>query len=373
MQDILYPRGVINVGLQFVSLIWGLYASRGFWMSKNPIIKSTSILLFMYIIYGVFYLMFPEGYRDFNGIEISHYKYLQISLNSLLPIVACYAYSIKGYLSEKRILIYSLIFLGVFIILFINNQQNLVARAIEAGSDREEFTNNIAYEFLTLLPLACFFYKKPLWQYLYVVVTILFIVMGMKRGAILIATFCLVYFIINNSKSFKSKFARKWTVALSLLLVIGIIYVISYLIENSYYFIHRLEETRMGDSSGRDILYMAIWNGIINDDSIFHLLFGRGAYSTISFSGHLAHQDWLEILCCNGIIGVLILCSFFVSLFKSINDSRKSMDNFLSVCFVMTFIICLSRTFFSMSIQNFELSQSMLLGYLAAQYYSCKK
>lgn len=368
LQGFLYPRGEINFLLQLILIVWGISTIVPWGISNNKIIKSCYLLLFMYIIYGGSYLIEPLGYRDYNGVLFSRYQYLQSSLNSLLPIITFYVYTLRGYLNSKRIAVYSIYFLIIYIFVYYQKQQELIVAFSSESIDREEFTNNTAYNFLALIPLVFFMYKRPLLQYVYLSVITCFVIMGMKRGAILLMVLSLLFFIFENYRLNISKFNRWLVIIFTLFLVVGVYYGVSYMMDNSYYFMHRWELTMEGDSSGRDIIYSGIWNGVINEPSLLLFLFGRGAYSTVIFSGHLAHQDWLEVLCNNGIVGGIILAVFFFSIFIMAHTSREILPRFMYNSFMLVFYIAFLKTFFSMSIQDMELCQTLLIGYLAASY-----
>lgn len=368
LQGFLYPRGQINFLLQLILIVWGISTIVPWGISNNRIIKSCYLLLLMYIIYGGSYLIEPLGYRDYNGVLFSRYQYLQSSLNSLLPIITFYVYTLRGYLDQKRVVVYSIYFLIIYIFVYYQKQQELIIAFSSERIDRVEFTNNTSYNFLALIPLVFFMYKRPLLQYFYLSVVIYFIIMGMKRGAILLMALSLLFFIFENYRLNNSKFNRWLIIIITLFLGIGIYYSVSYMMDNSYYFMHRWELTMAGDSSGRDSIYSATWNGIINESSLLLMLFGRGAYSTVIFSGHLAHHDWLEVLCNNGFVGGIILATFFVSILVMAYSSKNILPRYMYNSFILVFYIAFLKTFFSMSIQDMELCQSLLIGYLAANY-----
>ena len=74
-------------------------------------------------------------------------------------------------------------------------------------TNKEEITNNAAYEFLNLIPLIYFFYKKNYFQYVLLGIICLFMIAGMKRGAMLIGGISILFFIYSNLKgsSYKKK------------------------------------------------------------------------------------------------------------------------------------------------------------------------
>ena len=100
--------------------------------------------------------------------------------------------------------------------------------------------------------------------------------------------------------------------------------------------------------------------------NIFYFFFGRGANSTINIIGYFAHQDWLETFCNNGLLGVFILFRFFYVFGKSVWLSKKYFPVMMFFSFLILFFASFSKTMFSMSIQNLNICQSLLLGYFTS-------
>ena len=357
LQGVIYSPGIINQFLQLVMLLWGLTAFFKYInqssMRRSSILKATFILIIMYALYGCIHIMF--GKRMIS----SNYVYLQSSLNSLIPIFLFYYFTYKGYLTSNRIRIYLPIFILTCILLYYKKEASILLE-----SNNEEITNNIGYMFTSLIPLLFFYSKKPIFQYVLLGIILLFIFMGMKRGAILlgvVSSVLLLYVILKES----SRCLKLLTILLSVSIIIGFFYYIDYLMTNSAYFVLRVEQTLEGNSSGRDILYGKLWDTLFQESNIFVILFGRGADSTIKIVGNYAHQDWLETFCNNGLLGVFILFLFFYSFGKSVLKSKRHFPTMMYYSFLILFVITFSKSLISMSIQNLDLYQSLLIGYFA--------
>lgn len=362
MQGLLYPSGIINQLLQLIMILWSLTVAVKYMVGidhRSKILRATSVLVVMYSIYGGFILLFGHTCVSIEDPLPSTYIYLQVSLRSLLPIFLFYHYTKRGYLTEKRIRIYAILILASTIPMYYFRSLEIMML-----SGKEEVTNNIGYEFMSLLPLALFFKKKPLWQYIFLSLTLLFVVMAMKRGAIIIAILCSLIILYGNYKSGTTK-QRFMVVFLSIFLIVLAFGLIRYMMATSEYFMLRVEQTMEGDSSNRDILYNEILSTVFSDDSIIRLLFGRGADGSFSVAGNYAHQDWLETLCNNGVVGVLILLSFFLSLFRTAFNAKSFFPEPMYFAFLAVFVCAFSKTMFSMSIQNLHISQTLLIGYFA--------
>lgn len=163
-----------------------------------------------------------------------------------------------------------------------------------------------------------------------------------------------------------SKVSARLLIILLTLLFIGVAcYYVSIMLEHSSLFLQRLVATQNMDSSGRDALVSVIWEKYWSNIGIDSLLLGNGANSTIAFAGNYAHQDWLETLCNNGIVGVGILLSFYITFLRSALSKKFKGRKYLKSAFQMLFLICIMKTIFSMSIQEMELSITMMIGFLS--------
>lgn len=358
-QGVLYPRGAINILLQLIMLalasIETLYVLS---LRVKPIIvKSIFYLLLMYCIYGLFFIISGVNLTYARGDSVINYVYMQYALNSLLPIFMFFNYSKKGLLNEKRIIVYTILFVIINIFLYYDYSYSLLEKI-----EGEEITNNIAYNFVSIIPLVLFFHKKLFMQYTLLAVCGIFIIMGMKRGAILLGGALILVFLFQNFKDRSYKRKTMILIFTSLILVI-IVKLITNMLQTSDYFVTRLEQTVEGNSSGRDYIYNILWNIFINETNIFKLLFGYGANATIGFTGNLAHQDWLETLINNGILGLSFLLYFFINLIRTTLKQRYRFYPYMYYSYLMSTLLLFGKTLFSMSIHDIQIPQSLLLGY----------
>lgn len=366
LQGALYQQGIINKVLQVVLLVWALLVAAKeyrYCNSNNKLLRATSYLLALYFAYGFAFIISGTVYQYGNGGTTSSYGYLQSSLNSLLPIFLFYHYTKRGYLSEKRIMYYGLLFLASYILDYSFNTQQMIAYYAELGSNRVEFTNNSSYQFLLLFPFL-YFYKSKWIQAGFALSILYFLLIGMKRGAIIIGVLCMLIYLAHNWQKIKhTKNVLLYIVGTILILSLFISFMTKEL-SGSEYFLERVQQTLEGDSSGRDIIYSAIWHTVWDSGNLFYLIFGRGANATVEVTGGwFAHQDWLETLCDTGLIGILILLSFYLAIYKEcIRAKRMGLDSIYQPFFLML-VICVFKSFFSMSIQDMQVCQTMILGY----------
>lgn len=355
LQGLLYPQGIINQLIQLLMILMGLVSFvKCLMMPTSGLIKATVVLVLMYVVYGTAIILFGDGIG-----WTTDSAYLKSSFNSLLPIFFFFLQSRCGNLTERRIIIYTLVMLAVVCLYF-----TYFGQMTATNLDEDEITNNVGYMFVALIPFMYFYYNKPLLQYVLLAVLMVYILMGMKRGAILIGAMSVIIFLYSGFKEGTSK-QKTYALILSLLIVVGVVYVVGYMLETNDYFAKRVESTMEGNSSGRDRIYSSVWNAIKDEQGILPFLFGHGANSTIKYAGNFAHQDWLETACNNGLVGVLILLTFFLSFYKTVWKSRRLLPPHYFYCFFTLFAISLSKTMFSMSIQNFDMYQGMLIGYFA--------
>lgn len=361
LQDVVYEggnslsKGIIGLFVLF-SVFYTIYTNIHF--KLPPYFKWLNILLVVFSLYGFLHILrTPVDYIWAINKETPSYTYILYILISILPIYVFYLATIKGELSTSKIQWWTIIVLIISILKYVTyylNKSNLI------GTD--EITNNNGYLFIGVIPLLLFFDKKPILQYALLAICMIFILLSMKRGAILVAGFCLIPFVLSQWKS-SSQLKRVALSAIVLIFIIGGIFFISHLLQTSDYFIQRIEATKAGDSSMRGELYLQLLSYLINDESTINLVFGGGANYTLQVADNFAHNDWLEILINQGIFGVIIYIIYWVQFWKS----QKSCINIpelnipragLIICFFASFI----TTFFSMSYSSLPLGLTMAIG-----------
>ena len=370
LQGVLYPSGIINQLLQLIMLSWCMVAVfKHFTQSTGhpPILNATLALIVMYTIYGTANIMFGDPLAPSDQYQYGRYVYLQTALKSLSPIFLFYYLAMEGKLTSERIRIYLPILIVTCILLYYKNESQILLK-----SNKEETTNNAGYYFIPLIPFLFFYSRKPILQYLFMGTILLFVFMGIKRGAIMIGVVGSILFLYANIKN-SSQWMKFIILLLSIIIVFGISKYIDYMMNNSAYFMARFEQTLDGDTSGRDAIYGSLWNTILLEQNPLYFYLGRGADSTVKLIGTFVHQDWLETFCNNGLIGVIILSYFFYTFGKNVWQSRCVFPGMMFYSFITLFIIIFSKTLFSMSIQDLDLSESMLLGFFAYKLFNSEQ
>ena len=76
--------------------------------------------------------------------------------------------------------------------------------------------------------------------------------------------------------------------------------------------------------------------------------------STLSIIKDYAHQDWLELLINNGILGIIFYLSVFVSILRYYQQSRRSMTYAERFMFLSAVFAWFIRSMFSMAYYSIE-------------------
>lgn len=329
----------------------------------QPIIKSFNILVIFFTIYGVINIMFFDPLnKGWNVIPTDFF--LQNILRSILPFYAFYAFTKQGYISKKWICYAALIVLLTCIPrYYIEESKMLLIMQGQGMLDVDGITNNSGYLFSALIPLFCFWTKKPIVQYAGYFICIYFLFSCMKRGAILVGFVSLGFIFYNLFKSSNSK-QKMIFLMLSLILIYLSFEYFLYMADNSDYFVQRLQDTKDGNTSSRSVLYDEFWNMFLDNTNPFSILFGLGADATIRYGKNYAHNDWLEIVVDHGIVGILIFSIFWYRMYKFLQRAKVYPILYIALgsCLLQLF----AKTFFSMSINDMEFYTVLVLGYSTA-------
>ena len=267
----------------------------------------------------------------------------------------------KGQLTKKTLRVCACVFLVLAIIGYLTYEQKALQLLVMNKYD--EITNNTAYSFVALFPFLFLFYDNRLIQYALIICIMIFVISGMKRGAILISSVLLLWFIFRSMKNASRGQIFLMLFSALVVAIIGIKYV-EYLYSTSDYFQYRINQTLEGESSGRNSLYSVYWNHFLNNDNFLQVLFGEGAYHTENILNLKAHNDWLELLIDCGILGVLLYFIYWYQFLKQWISSNWNplLFSIMGACFCFTFF----RTLFSMSFSDMPFSLCMIMGYTFA-------
>lgn len=363
LQGFLWTEGnlfsqIIIIGINLMSLYYCLKVN--LMLKEKPLyLISLNLLIVMFSVYGLIYCL--DGPHYMIGVrEDKPYNYLKSIYNSLLPIYVFFYFSWKKILTRRMMCVFGCLFFFMVIMSYWGYELKMKSILWENGVERENIVNNMGYEFLCLFPILTFYYKRPLLQYIGVICVMIFILMGMKRGAILIGFICMVWFLLEMFKA--SKNIKKLAIILSSSCVVVLLFfLVWHMLETSDFFRMRILSTIEGNMSGRDVLYSTFLNYFLYDTDAFQFIFGSGANATLEISFNYAHNDWLELLVNQGILGFGLYVFYWISFFMVWRKMGRT-DN---MCFAvgLLFIIFFMRTFFSMSYGDMNIYSTSVLGF----------
>ena len=331
-----------------------------------PYIKGLNLLVLMFSIYGFYLILINPStvYYSMSGMSMASYNYIKSIYLSILPIYAFYYFSLKGYMTAERLRWWAVVFCISCVLSYYIYMQQALEQLMERGSSRKEITNNVGYIFLSLIPIWVIFRKKPLLQYAGLAFCMAFILMGMKRGAILIGGVVVLYLIWQIIKNARGK-QRVIVTFLTAVLAVAGVYLVIDMMTSSDYFLQRLEATKEGNSSGRDSFYSFFWTYFTEKADTIQYLFGRGANGTLEIYYNYAHNDWLEIAINQGLFGIIIYIIYWKKFYST---WRQSTNIEAKTILALVGIIYFAQTLFSMSYGDMTYVSTSVLGYALATY-----
>ena len=332
-----------------------------FYYITGGYLKWLNVILLIVTLYGL--VLFFSGialYPDEFNINTSfHYGYLKRIYLSVLPIYTFYLFSLNGYFTEKNMLYIFLIILVLSVFIYYE-KFFLVSEQME----REEVTNNIGYRFVPLIPMLGLVKMKEVWKYVFLIVIAAFIMMSMKRGAILIGTVALLMYLKHHLKTNSIK-QYVYILLLTIITLCVIYWFVVHLYETSSYFRVRINNTLEGNSSGRDSMYMSYFDFFLHHTSAFEFLFGSGANATYLRLGNYAHNDWLEFAINQGVLGLILYIFYWITFAHEWKNSQSK-----SCCKLVLgdiIIIYFLKSFFSMSFDGMTIAATLCIGHCLAQ------
>lgn len=369
LQGVLYPiGGAISTVLLGINLLVSIYCAIQVWQMPNhpPYIKGLNLLVLMFSFYGFALILLNPStiHYSISGMSMASYNYIKSIYLSILPIYAFYYFTLKGYLTADRLRWWAVVFCISCVLSYYNYMQQAMEKLLEMGSLAEETTNNAGYLFLSLIPIWVLFRNKPFLQYAGLAFCMAFILMGMKRGAILIGGVVVLYLIWQIIRNTKGKQRVIVILLTAVLAVAGVFFVID-MMTSSDYFIQRLEATKEGDSSGRDSLFSFFWTYFTEKAGFLHYLFGRGANGTLEIYDNYAHNDWLEIAVNQGLLGITVYAVYWKQFYST---WRLSTNIDAKTIIAIIGIIYFAKTLFSMSYGDMTYVCTSVLGYALATY-----
>ena len=370
IQGVMIPTGgtVFSQLILSCAMLMGIYYTvKTICLPNIPVyFTGLNMLFFMFIIYGILLLFSNHHYIIiFSWSEVPNSTFLKNIFLSLPNVYVFYYFSRKGYLTEKALKKWVIVFLASSVFRYIDNQMALLNMMQLKGVQTKEMTNNMGYLFVALMPTIAVFKDKVRIQYGILILCMAFIMMAMKRGAIIVGTIMLIYILYFNYKYNKNVSKRK-VIVFSLFIIVAAYFITEYMLESSDYFMSRIEQTKEGNSSGRNALYERYWNHFKNETDILKYLLGNGANATLGIGVNYAHNDWLEIAIDEGVLGLVIYCIYWFCFWRTIASIKYNMT--AKLVLMLTFISFLIMTVFSMSYTEYSIYSCSVFGYYLAHY-----
>ena len=366
LQGILYEEGgTLSIGLLGVQFLISLICAYKTIKFQNlPVyFVGLNVLLLLFTIYGFAHIIMNPRNVYYLGAHTSmpSYNYIKTIYLSLLPIYPFYYYSRIGLLNYNRLKCWFFVFLVSCTLTYFRMQRDVMAL-----KNVEEITNNSGYLFLSLFPGLILFRKNSYLHFFLILFIAGFIVLGMKRGAVLIAAIVLIYYFLVLMKTSSTEKKLGVLILIASFTSLGF-YFIEYRMSNSDYMMDRIYQTIEGNSSHRDDLYIYFYNHFVNEMSTVKLILGNGANATLKLFENYAHNDWLEIAINQGVLGVLIYFLYWMLFYRTWKRTTNSVSK---IGIAMFGIIYFSKTFFSMSYGDLTYLSSSFWGFYLAMYKS---
>ena len=371
MQGTFYASGgIIGVSIMSLFLMVSLY----FFFKVNryrgvpTYLKGLNSLVILFTIYGIIRIVNPEVIYRAGGIFQNPTTYLKSYYISVLPVYALYYFVVTGKINADWLRKWAFVFIVFAVFQYYKTEVSILERLNEKGIEVELVTNNMGYYFVSLMCLIPFFDKKTVIQYIILAICGFFVISSAKRGALLcfaVSVFIFLWYNLRHA-SFKKKFGILLFGACCFL---GAYTYMNYMLSTNVSFANRFI-IEVGNSSGRENLYVDVVNHIFNETSIWRLIFGNGADGSIAILGNYTHNDWLEFAIDMGLLGVIAYVYYYINFIRTIKDSR----NFsIKMALLFLFIPCVMKSVYSMAIGDFQIYESAVLAYCLVVLHAPRK
>jgi len=357
-QGVLYAEG--SVISQLVLLV--IHGIGSLYFIKTLLLKNKKDLFYKALTALLFLNLFGVILTG-NLSNPLHFGMLKGVLMSLLVFYPFYYLSLKKLISSKDLIVFAFVLIPICIAHFYLEHQQILSERI---NDHTNVVNNTAYEMLWLLPFVFLIKKNKIVSVLLFLIVIFFIIQSAKRGAMFIAGVTLLFYIYYQLKTVSKKNRIRSYIFTFIGVLAVVYYTVDFFIQNEF-LIERLQKLDEGGYSGRDVIFTNLFNAWYYSESYINLLFGYGFASSLTLSGTglLAHNDWLELLSGFGLLGVLIYLVLFYSGFKAVFMKAWNADKRIIMCVIM--VMWFLSTVFSMGYTSGNgYLRAIILGYIFA-------
>lgn len=191
---------------------------------------------------------------------------------------------------------------------FYYQRQMLMTQGIE-----DDLTNSAAYWFVYLLPFFPLLGKRHPWVAAFIfIIALVFILTGAKRGAIICMGATLLFSLFYYLKHQPFRMSRLLVLATAAAAIAALS---AYIYTSDEYLQKRLSTVESMEMGAREIAYQQLLQHWQTDSNPVTVLLGNGTAQSITIWGNYAHNDWLELLIDNGVVGVLLYAALLVGIF----------------------------------------------------------
>lgn len=365
LQGTLYTSGnIISQGLLAFLLAWSVvncFRLNSRDTANSVYFRGLNVLMLVFTIYGLLLIIMGTELYITEGAnkKVRNFVYLKEIYTSLLPIYSFFLFAKKGKLTEKSLKRWFFIFIIVGTLQYARSQREAVLLAMMQGWEPDGITNNSGYIFVSLLPGLILLRKKPMIQYLGLTLCMFLILASMKRGAIIVGVLSVIL-LFSYQLRYSSHRKKIGIVFLIILVSVASYLAAMHMLETSDYFNSRIQATLEGNSSHRDEMYSSLLRTFVYDTSLFQMLLGRGAWGTLTVSFNFAHNDWLEILTNQGMMGIFVFIYYWICFLKNSKDVNLPSES--RICLSMILFIFFMKTIFSMSYSDMSIYSTSVLG-----------
>lgn len=214
---------------------------------------------------------------------------------------------------------------------------------------------NMAYNMLVFLPVLVQI-GKPRLRGIAIIITVLYIIISLKRGAIITLAVMAVSYWLVAIKNGDSIHIKRNHLIIILLSIIGFVLMV-YEINNSTggALFERFSYESLKYGSNRNTIYSSAVSEI-KQRSFFSLLIGTGSGSTSVLIGSGAHNEVLEIVISYGFIGVIMYFSMIIKGILQYYELKRCTTNkrmlgvyAMSLCYIVSVGVFGSALFSHMS------------------------
>lgn len=363
-QGLFYPQGSIigQLSILLILMVGIIDLLRSIFMPQKMPSGLKWILLLLTVLLIYYYISPKIIHTSGRLATVETYNQLKEIISFYIPIYIGFQIGLHKHVSEKQWLIVSFLILVLAILCFIKTE----IYYLKLGN-LKEITNNAAYIFIMIIPFLPLIVKKyKIATLVLLTVIFIYVMLGAKRGAIL----CMLILLLSLFKWYiGSKMSVNRFIIISVFAVAGVLGMQYFMTENNY-LQQRYLQTLEGDTSGRDYYYEILWNAWLNADGMTQF-FGRGSAQTLNLLGNYAHNDWLEFLTNNGILGVLLYLGVIISLFSF---NSKFLPKSPTRCsFNLVILMWVIQSIFSMGMGITTGITMMLIGTQMGNYYLNRK